>query len=170
MLCSWPFILPQPSQAQLLLSAIEKTVSSQIPVPNLTWQELKTRLASNDSTQYLIFDTRPPEEYNVSHLPRALQVDPQMPAEKFLAQYGDSLKHKNVVFYCSVGYRSSHFLQRAQKSLEKNGAQAAFNLQGGIFRWFNEDNPVVDADGPTDKVHPYDKIWGALVKEREKKE
>ncbi|MEK7730186.1 MAG: rhodanese-like domain-containing protein [candidate division KSB1 bacterium] len=145
-------------------------MSSQIAVPNVSWQELKARLSSSDSANFLLFDTRPREEYNVSHLSRAIQVDPQLPTEQFLAQYGDSLKNRNVVFYCSVGYRSSLFLQRAQKALAEKGAQAALNLQGGIFRWYNEGNLVVDANGPTDKVHPYDRIWGSLVKARKKKE
>lgn len=159
-----------PARGQFVLSAIEKTVSSQIPVPNLSWQELKDRLTSNDSTRYVVFDTRPREEFEVSHLPHAVQVDPQLPAKDFFHQYGDSLADKNLVFYCSVGYRSSLFLQRVQKELQARGVQSASNLRGGIFRWYNEGNPVVDAHGPTDKIHPYDKIWGSLIEERKKKE
>ncbi len=169
-ICSFMLTFPPSSSAQLVLSAIEKTVSSQFQVPNVAWQELQTRLSTSDSSRYVLFDTRPQEEYSVSHLPHAIQVDPQLPVEKFVAQFGDSLKNKNVVFYCSVGYRSSQFLQRVQKTLGQKGATAAFNLQGGIFRWYNEGNVVVDANGPTNKVHPYDKIWGALVKERKKEQ
>ncbi len=167
-ICFLFFAFSLPARGQLILSALEKTVSSQIAVPNLAWRELKEHLSSSDSTRYVIFDTRPPEEYDVSHLPRAVQVDPQLPAEQFLRQFGDALKNKNVVFYCSVGYRSSFFLQRVQKDLAKQGAKSASNLRGGIFRWYNEGNLVVDEHGPTDKVHPYDKIWGGLVKERKK--
>jgi rhodanese-related sulfurtransferase len=162
------FVVAPPARGQFVLSAIEKTIRRQFEVPNLTWQDLQARLSSGDSARYLIFDTRPAEEYNVSHLPRAIQVDPQLPGDQFVEQFGDSLKNKNLVFYCSVGYRSSQFLQRAQKAVAGKGAISAFNLQGGIFRWYNEGNLVVDAHGPTDKVHPYDKIWGGLLNERKK--
>lgn len=158
------------AQGQLVLSTLEKAITAQISVPNLAWEDLKASMASSDSTRYLIFDTRPTEEYDVSHLPHAIQIDPQLPAQDFFQQYGDSLKNKNLVFYCSVGYRSSLFLQRVQKELQARGAQSAGNLRGGIFRWYNEGNVVVDAEGPTDEVHPYDKIWGALIEERKKKE
>lgn len=161
-------VMARPARAQLVLSALEKTISTQFEVPHLAWQNLKASLSASDSTRYVLFDTRPAEEYHVSHLPHAIQVDPLLPPEQFLALYGDSLKNKNVVFYCSVGYRSSQFLQRVHKKLAEKGVVAAFNLQGGIFRWYNEGNLVVDAHGPTDKVHPYDKIWGALVKKRKK--
>lgn len=160
--------LATPSQSQFILSTIEKTVSSQIHVSNISWQDLKYDLASSDSTRYIIFDTRSAAEYEVSHLSRAIQVDPQLPVVQFLNLYGDSLNNKNAVFYCSVGYRSSLFLQRVQKDLEKYGVLSASNLRGGIFRWYNENNLVVDAHGPTDKVHPYDKIWGGLLHERRK--
>lgn len=163
-------VMARPARAQLVLSALEKTISTQFEVPHLAWQDLKTRLRASDSTRQVLFDTRPREEYEVSHLPHAIQVDPQLPAEQFFALYGDSLKNKEVVFYCSVGYRSSQFLQRIHPKLAEKGVVAAFNLQGGIFRWYNEGNLVVNAHGPTDKIHPYDKIWGALVKERKKEE
>jgi len=166
--CSLPFAFPVPSPAQIVLSALEKTIGTQIPVPNITFEELKTKLASQDSSRYVLFDARPAEEYNVSHLARAIQIDPELPAEQFLAQYSDSLKNKNVVFYCSVGYRSSLFLRRVQRELQNRNVPAAFNLQGGIFRWYNEGNTVVDVRGPTDNVHPYDKFWGSLLKERKK--
>ncbi len=159
-----------PARGQFVLSVLEKTVSRQIPVPNLSWQELKARMASSDSARYVVFDTRPKEEYEVSHLPHAIQVDPQLSAKDFFQQYGDSLAGKNLVFYCSVGYRSSLFLQRVQKELQARGVRSASNLRGGIFRWYNEGNLVIDAEGPTDKIHPYDKIWGGLIEERKKKE
>ncbi len=166
--CSFLFSSPMPAAGQMILSAIEKTVGSQIPVPNLTWQELQAKLASVDSAQYVLFDTRSKEEYEVSHLPKAVQVDPQMPVEQFFRQYEDSLKNKNAVFYCSVGYRSSRFVQRVQKDLQKSGARIAFNLQGGIFRWYTENNAVFNAQGQTEEVHPYDEFWGGLLKERKK--
>ena len=70
-----------------------------------------------------------------------------------------------MVFYCAVGVRSGLMLARVQPVLASKGAQAAYNLRGGIFRWHAAGRSLV-ADGtgiaPT-TVHPYDAAWGKLL-------
>ena len=38
-----------------------------------------------------------------------------------------------------------------------------FNLSGSIFAWVNQGNPVVNKQGPTRFVHPYNRHWGQLL-------
>lgn len=162
-------VLCAPACAQFSLEAIEKLVQHAFPlVANITWQDLKQKITSSDSAHYLLFDTRPVEEYHTSHIRCAVQIDPEMPAQEFLETYGDTLKGRHAVFYCSVGYRSSRFAQRVQQELLAGGARSVANLRGGIFRWYNEANPVVDARGETDNIHPYDAFWRMLVRDRNK--
>jgi rhodanese-related sulfurtransferase len=159
-------LLSFPAWAQHSLELIEKLVQNNYPISHLSWQDLKQQIVSSDSSLYLLFDVRAPEEYRISHIRTAIQVDPQMPATDFIKVYGDTLKDKHAVFYCSVGYRSSIFARRVEPEALKAGARSVANLRGGIFRWYNEANPVFDARGETDKVHPYDSFWGVLLRER----
>ena len=149
--------------AQTRLALTEKIVAMKYPVPNMTHGELEEKLASREAGRYLLFDTRAEDEYRVSHIASAEHVSPEMSADAFMAKYGDRLAGKRLVFYCSVGYRSSIFAERVLERARAAGADSVSNLRGGIFRWYIEGNPVVDEKGVTDEVHPYDKVWGALL-------
>jgi len=111
----------------------------------------------------VVFDVRQTAEYRVSHLPGAIHVDPGTWRSTFLKRYGDEVKGKTVVFYCSVGVRSSKLGERVAEGLKARGATAVDDLAGGIFAWHGERRPLVDALGPTDFVHPYDSTWGRLL-------
>jgi len=158
-------LLPASARAQPGLWTLEKAIALKYPLPQLSGDSLDTRLAGGDSS-LLIFDTRPTVEYDVSHLQSALRVDPDMDAEAFIASYGDRLTGRDLVFYCSVGYRSSMFIERVRDAAERAGARSVANLRGGIFRWYNEDRPLF---GPTqvDTVHPYDAYWGRFLRQKD---
>ena len=79
----------------------------------------------------------------------------------------DAAKGKTVVFYCSVGVRSSKLAARLQKALTARGAKAVYNLQAGIFNWHNEHRPLTTGSAPTSFVHPFDDHWGQLVERRD---
>jgi len=111
----------------------------------------------------VLLDVRTPAEYQVSHLPGAIHVAPDIRSATFLDRYGDAVKGKTVVFYCSVGVRSSRLAQRVAQGLKARGATAVDDLAGGIFAWHGEGRALVDAKGPTDFVHPYDSSWGRLL-------
>lgn len=107
----------------------------------------------------VLLDARPKEEFDVAHLKDARRVgfddfDP--------ASVKDLPKDKPVVVYCSVGYRS----EKIGEKLKALGFTNVSNLRGGIFDWYNLGLPVFNAEGETDRVHPYDKKWGRWVKER----
>jgi rhodanese-related sulfurtransferase len=111
----------------------------------------------------VLFDVRESDEHTVSRLPGAIQIDPAMTATEFMSAHGDTVKGKGVVFYCSVGVRSSILAARVQEDLERAGAAKVLNLTGGIFGWHNDARPLVNSRGATDQVHGHDALWGRLV-------
>lgn len=111
----------------------------------------------------VLFDVRTAEEYAVSHLPGAQHVEPGITDDDFLSKFGDSVDGKEVVFYCSVGVRSSKLAERMKSHLTERGATAVYDMAGGIFAWHSERRPLVNARGPTDFIHPYNARWGRLV-------
>ena len=122
-----------------------------------------------NSEDVVVFDVREEKEYAVSHLNNAIRVDPKINPEDFVTAFAEKTKDKQVVFYCSVGQRSSRLAQRTQSTLIANGAKAAYNLQGGIFNWHNEQRDLVTPDNtPTERVHPYNAYWGRMVNDRSK--
>lgn len=105
----------------------------------------------------LIIDTRDLEEYEVSHLKGALQASTGEELHKILTGL---VPGRRVVLYCSVGYRSSEMA----RLLLKKGHTQIYNLEGSIFAWANEGRPVYQRDQKVDIVHPYDKLWGELLR------
>lgn len=115
----------------------------------------------------LLLDVREAREFAVSRIPGAVRVEPGQWRSVFLRRFAEAAKGKTVVFYCSVGVRSSRLAARVQTALRAHGATAVHNLDGGIFAWHRERRPLRDAGGETTFVHPYDAHWGRLVAHRE---
>ncbi|MBW2283884.1 MAG: rhodanese-like domain-containing protein, partial [Deltaproteobacteria bacterium] len=143
---------PRPSQAQFSLWLVEKRLDLKYPVNHMKHEVLAEALASNRDSDFLLFDIRAREEYDVSRIDGAVWVDPEMSEEEFIKTYGGAVKGKHLVFYCSVGDRSSRFLMQVLDPALAAGALSLSNLRGGIFRWVNEDHPVVNQNGKTDAV------------------
>ncbi len=129
---------------------------------------LQKALTGPDKNNYLVLDVREKDEYAVSHIPGARRVDPGIWHGPFMNRFGKLAKGKTVIFYCSVGERSSKLAKYVQDALKKNGTSKIYNLRGGIFAWHNEKRPLVSGKGPTDLVHPYDSYWGQLLKRADK--
>ena len=103
----------------------------------------------------VIIDARAPEEFAVSRIPGALRETALKEAAAM------ALGSMRVVVYDAVGFRSAEFTD----ALAAAGCGETFYLEGGIFQWANEGRPLIGADGePSTKVHPYNKLWGRLVK------
>lgn len=148
------------------LGKVETLVrSGYADVAQLPPQMLADLMARDDAL--LIFDVRDEEEFRVSHLPGAIRVDPGSWSQTFVNRYGQSVQGKRVVFYCSVGIRSSRLAGRVQEALFERGAAGVYNLSGGLFRWHNEGRHLVDERGPTPLIHPYDSHWGGLIERQD---
>lgn len=120
-----------------------------------------------DPSELVVFDVREPAEFDVSHLEGAIQIDPGIRPEAFMDQFGDAISGKTIVFYCSVGRRSSNLAERLDTVLAANGNDASYNLTGGLFQWHNEDRPVMtETGGTTRAIHPYNNHWGRLIDDK----
>ncbi|MEK7469060.1 MAG: rhodanese-like domain-containing protein [Planctomycetota bacterium] len=140
------------------LSKTEEEIRVKFPgVKQLATGELAAWLADPKRAKPVLLDAREPAEWAVSHLSGAKNVPPGMKPEEALAGVA---KDAPVVVYCSVGYRSSQYVEKLQKA----GWTNAVNLEGSIFAWANEGRQVVDEKGPASMVHPYDAKWGELLK------
>ena len=113
-------------------------------------------------TNVLLLDTREKDEYNVSRLKNAKWVG----YKTFSLDSVQNIdKTKQIVVYCSVGYRS----EKIAEKLIAAGFTDVQNLYGGIFEWVNEGNPVYDSKGnQTNRVHAYGKFWGQFLDRGEK--
>jgi len=139
-----PATSASPAYARLLRTLYRNTVPTVQPAALA--QELQQPAAPQ------LLDARTPAEYKVSHLAGARFVNfDSMQSEQFAGLD----RNRPVVVYCSVGYRS----ERVGERLQALGFKQVRNLYGGLFEWVNEGYAVVNAQGPTQDVHPYSALW-----------
>lgn len=115
-----------------------------------------------DPAQFLLVDVRESREFAVSRLPGAVRIDPDAGDEAALRLIRAHRAGRPVLFYCSVGVRSSELAQRLQRRLAREGAHSA-NLAGGIFGWAKQGRALESPAGPTRRVHGYDETWARLA-------
>jgi rhodanese-related sulfurtransferase len=148
------------------LPSVEAMVATQFAdVAHIPSSRLEAMLAAREPIA--LFDVREAAEFQVSRIAGAVRVDPGQWSSTFLRAHAGDVSGKVVVFYCSVGVRSSKLAARVQEALKAKGARSVYNLSGGVFRWHNELRSLVADGGPTEFVHPYDARWGGLVSRRE---
>lgn len=141
------------------LATVEKLVRSKYPdVEQVSTADLAYTMQHGDSS-FILIDTREVHEYEVSHLPGAIRIDPD--ATTF-PELRDVPRDTRVVAYCSVGYRSSEVVTR----LQAEGFTNVANLEGSIFRWGNEGRPLEKQGEAVTTVHPYNKTWSKLLDEQ----
>jgi len=122
----------------------------------LTTQEL-AQWQNSQKPQPILLDARNAAEYQVSHLQQAQHINPKQPELSALPS-----QETPIVVYCSVGYRSAKIAAK----LTKAGYKHVYNLKGSIFQWVNEGRPVFQGNNQTTHVHPYDRLWGQLLKSK----
>lgn len=121
------------------------------------------QLSNQTDLDVVFLDVREMKEFEVSHLDGAYQVPPAISPKDFMSEFDLDWSGKTVVFYCSVGRRSSILAERVQANLKANGAEQVYNLEEGIFGWHNAALPLSDESGETDLVHPYNAFWKRMV-------
>lgn len=158
----FPVGMLDPSNPRVSLADVEGFITRRFGVSEITVAAVAGRIERND---LLLFDVRTADEFQRGHLPAAIRVDPDETAESFLRQHGDRLRaHRGgpIVFYCSVGMRSSIFIDRIGAALEPAAAGGLFNLRGGLFRWVAQGGALV-SDDRVGALHPYDANWETLL-------
>jgi rhodanese-related sulfurtransferase len=148
------------------LDQIEADIAAASPVAQLSSTEVTALLAVPQGV--VLFDVRDPEEFAVSHLPGAIRIDPNLEPAAFIQAYGHVFGQQPVVFYCSVGRRSTALAERvnALSATQAPSTTPVANLRGGIFRWANEARPLQNARGETKLVHPYSFYWARLLTDK----
>ncbi len=136
---------------------IKQDIRSNFPdVTQLTIAEYRSR-AADASPAPLLVDVRPDAEWDVSHLPGARHI----PAgAEFVRGFEGVARDREIVLYCSVGWRSSE----AAQLLMDAGFTNVENLEGSIFEWANAGYELETESGSADRVHPYSKRWGRLLR------
>jgi rhodanese-related sulfurtransferase len=122
---------------------------------------LKVQTLQVNYKDYVIFDTRKKEEYDISHLPNATWVGEKYDVKKLSAVGKDT----KIVVYCSVGIRSEEY----GEEMLQDGFTQVYNLYGSIFYWKDAGYNVVDQnEKPTQRVHVYARKWATFLKTGEK--
>lgn len=108
----------------------------------------------------LIFvDTRTQAERDVSMIEGAIDT-------KDFEGKADTLKDRDIVCYCTIGYRSSMYVR------ERNGIDSKnryYNLHGSILAWTHAGGNVVDPHSGkvTKRVHTFGPKWACAEKSYE---
>lgn len=126
-------------------------------VPTISPRDLYIAMQQVPPASALVLvDVRTPEEVAVSSLPGAVTAAAFQARRRELREQ-DAL----VVAYCTIGYRSSQFVQE----LLSDGFRAR-NLEGSVLAWTHERLPLVVGGAgagaqaaPTTRVHVFGKQW-----------
>ncbi len=137
-----------------LPSRAESEAMKLLEPPEIAPTELSKRITAKNAGT-LLFDTRSRVEYDVSHLTNAIWLDPTTTPERFIELFGPKAKGSQVVFYCTMSLRSVGFAANVMDRLDQIGVRRVAVLKGGIIGWANEDLVLVDYEGPTKFVHPF---------------
>lgn len=122
-------------------------------VPEISVQEADSLKKLNA----IFIDTREEKEFLTSHIEGSIFVGYD---SLDLSSVKKIEKSKEIVVYCSVGYRSEKIAER----LVEMGYINVKNLYGGIFEWKNQNKHVVNpANEVTEKVHAYNRVWGVWL-------
>ena len=175
LLACLPFVVPTEWRIQASLSSDEQsltTIGHQLKrdfpdVAVVDDANLQRKLIESEKT--ILVDVRTAEEFAVSHLPDAIRVDPDAGADDLLAAIPDRLDGRDVVFYCSVGVRSTILAARTYSALKAKSVRSIANLSGGIFAWHNHKRTLIGMNGNvTDWLHPYDDQWGKMASRKDR--
>tara|TARA_R110002094_G_scaffold56909_1_gene68013 strand:+ start:5009 stop:5479 length:471 start_codon:yes stop_codon:yes gene_type:complete len=138
-------------QTELSWHTINAEIQKKFPeIERITINELNAK----DHANIILIDVRKKEEFMVSHIAGAINLTDPFDIAEIASE-----SEKDVVVYCSVGYRSAAVVHE----LKNLGISNAVNLEGSIFAWSNAGLPLVNKAGHTRDVHPYDEYWGQLL-------
>lgn len=132
-------------------------------VKQMTTEELQSLIESNNNDNdatCLLVDVRETNEHEISTISNSHLIVPSSDISPLI----DDIRRKSikkVVAYCSLGYRSCKLIQKLKCEFPDVDY---YSLEGGLFKWANENRTIVNSDGEaTNFVHPYNIVWGKLL-------
>ena len=139
--------------------SVDDKIRREFPsVKSVSTDQLRSRYEEAGEILSLVIDVREVDEFGVSHLGDALNLETAQAIVNMVAQRGLG-KETEIVVYRSVGYRSA----AVAADLQELGFTRVFNLEHSLFDWANKGYPMIDSSGSTDKVHPFNRAWSVLV-------
>jgi rhodanese-related sulfurtransferase len=117
--------------------------------PEMTVETLRARLSGPEPP--VVVDVREDEERAVSTIPGAI-------SRQEFEERRETLAGREVVTYCTIGYRSGLYTQE----LVEEGWKA-FNLRGSIVSWTHAGGQLVKDGAPTRRVHVYGRKWNLVA-------
>ena len=148
----WPAALIAQSASK---PSLKMSASGLVFATAITAAELSMLLRGG--RKVLVFDTRERDEFKVSWIPGAMRLDPTAQTEVVVGRVRRRAKGAVLVYYCTAMSRSARIAEWAAEDLKALGADAVYVLKNGIIGWANAGLPLVNRNGPTDFLHPYDR-------------
>ncbi len=150
------------AEGQLCLNELERQVEKDYTaVGSLLPHQAHDLLKAGEDV--LLLDVRDAAEFQISHLPGSVLIDPEISTDQFMARFGTQLAGRKVLLYCSVGVRSSRLGERIRAEAAARGATGVYNIRGGIFAWHNYGKRLDKEKGQTELVHPYSTRWSRYL-------
>ena len=135
--------------------SVDQRIEKEYPrVEFISTEQLYRAQDQSQEVLPVVFDVRESEEFEISHLESAINLKT---GPEIAALITD--KNAPIVVYCSIGYRSAG----VASELEELGYTNVQNLRHSIFEWADKDYPLISEQGDTDMVHPFNRVWGALL-------
>ena len=125
-------------------------------VQQITPRELSAWIADTNRPAPILLDVRESPEFAVSRIANTRRINPQDTASDLLSALPAD---RSIVLYCAVGYRSNKMARRLQAA----GITNVFNLEGSIFAWASDGNPIENDAGATNRVHPFNWMGKKLL-------
>ncbi|XP_041053176.1 thiosulfate sulfurtransferase GlpE-like [Carcharodon carcharias] len=154
------------------MEPVSEWIRQRFPTVENVCSDTVEQLLKENRERVLLLDIRSPPEYEISHLPGAIRIDPEATNMDHLVKdlgLAGSMD-KTVICYCTAGYHGSEMAQRIRSFLTHDDRQEGsdslkvYNLEGGLAKWANERKAIVDSENqPTSLVHPYNTEWAQLL-------
>ncbi len=117
--------VPALADGEASLSSLERDVAEKYR--SLSHVHPEQLIRRSEDEPVVLFDVRDLIEHRVAHVTGSYHVDPGITTEEFLARFAETIKGKHVLFYCSVGHRSSAFASRLAGALIAREAASVAN-------------------------------------------
>jgi adenylyltransferase/sulfurtransferase len=112
---------------------LKKTMNPRDAIPEITVEELKSRLDGGE--EFVLLDVREPFELEIASLPSAVNI----PLGELPARLGELDPEAETLILCRSGGRSANALE----FLRDSGFSKIWNVEGGINAWSRRIDPAV---------------------------